>query len=115
VATPGKKKRLWINVPPWSPLHRRLQQCSDKPLNDLTVDALHPSTDSSRSPSTELEPAPKDSEAPVTERLESSLEILETPAAAALEMMRHEEDDHGDDGNTRSHLCEGWSTATDRT
>ena len=92
-----------MNIPLWSPLHRRLQQRSDKPLNNLTVDALHPGTDSSRSPSTELEPAPKDSEAPVIERLESSLEIPETPAA--LEMMRHEEDDHGDDGNTLSHLC----------
>jgi len=92
-----------VNIPLWSPLHRRLQQRSDKPLNNLTVDALHPGTDSSRSPSTELEPAPKDSEAPVIERLESSLEIPETPAA--LEMMRHEEDDHGDDGNTLSHLC----------
>jgi hypothetical protein len=102
-----------VNVPPWSPLHRRLQQHSDKPLDNLTVDALHPGTDNSRSPSTELEPTPKDSEAPVTERLESSLEIPETPAA--LEMMRHEEDDHGDDGNTPSYLCEGWSIATDRT
>jgi hypothetical protein len=84
-ATPGSKKSPWVNVPPWSPLHRRLEQRSDKPLDNLTVDALHPGTDSSRSPSTELEPAPKDSEAPVTER--------------------HEEDDHGDDGNTPSHLC----------
>ena len=58
---------------------------------------MYAGTDSSRSPSTELEPAPKDSEAPVTERLESSLEIWETPAA--LEMMRHE-DDHNGDGNT---------------
>ena len=114
MATPGKKKSPWINTPLWSPLHRRLQQRSDKPLDNLTVDALHPSTDGSRSPSTELEPVPKDSEAPVSERLESSLEILETPAAA-LKMMRHEEDDHGDDGNTPSHLCEGWSTATNRT
>jgi hypothetical protein len=82
---------------------RRLQQRSDKPLDNLTFDALHAGTDSSRSPSIELEPAPKDSEAPVIERLKSSLEIPETPAA--LEMMRHEEDDHGDDGNTPSHLC----------
>jgi hypothetical protein len=92
-----------VNVPPWSLLHRRLQQRSDKPLNNLTVDALHPGTDSSRSPSTELESAPKDSEAPVTERLESSLEIPKT--SAALEMIRHEEDDYGDDGNTPSYLC----------
>jgi hypothetical protein len=37
-------------------------------------------------------------------RLENSLEIPET-SAAALEMMRHEKDDHGDDGNTPSHIC----------
>jgi hypothetical protein len=74
---------------------------------------MHVGTDSSRSPLTELEPALKDSETPITERLESSLEILETPAAA-LEIMRHE-DDHGDDGNTPSHLYKGRSTATDRT
>jgi hypothetical protein len=85
-------------------LRRRLQQRSDKPLDNLTVDALRPGTDSSKSPSIELEPAPKDSEAPVIGRLESSLEIPET-LAAALEMMRHEEDDHGDDSNTSSHLC----------
>ena len=85
-------------------MHRRLQQYSDRPLNNLIFDAMYAGTDSSRSPSTELEPAAKDSEAPVTERLESSLEIPETPAAA-LEMMRHEEDNHGDDGNTPSHLC----------
>jgi len=58
-ATSGKKKSPWINTPPWSPLHRKLQQRSDKPLDNLTVDTLHPSTDSSRSPSTELEPAPR--------------------------------------------------------
>ena len=85
-------------------MYPKSQGHSDKPLDNLTFDALHAGTDSSRSPSTELEPAPKDSEAPVTERLESSVEIPETPAAA-LEMMRHEEDDHGDDGNTPSHLC----------
>jgi hypothetical protein len=64
---------------------------SDKLLNNLIFDALHAGTDSSRSPSTELKPAPNDSETPVTERLESSLEIPETPAAA-LEMIWHEED-----------------------
>ena len=60
-ATPGKKKHPWINVPRWSPLYRKLQQRSDKPLDDPSVDALHTGTDSSRSPSTELKPAPKDS------------------------------------------------------
>jgi hypothetical protein len=64
---------------------------SDKPLDNLTFDAPHAGTDNSRPSSTELEPVPKNSEAPVTERLESSLEILETPAAA-LEMIWHEED-----------------------
>jgi hypothetical protein len=81
-------------------LYPKSQGHSDKPLDNLAFDALYAGTDSSRSPSTELEPAPKDSEAPVTERLENSLEIPETPAAA-LKMMRHEEDD----GNTPSHVC----------
>jgi hypothetical protein len=40
-ATPGKKKHAWINVPKWSLLHRQLQQRSDKPFDNLTVDALH--------------------------------------------------------------------------
>jgi hypothetical protein len=49
-------------------LCRKLQQRSDRPLDGLSVDALHTGTDSSRSPSTELELAPKDSRAFVTER-----------------------------------------------
>jgi hypothetical protein len=48
------------------------------------------------------------------ESARESIEIPETPAAA-FEMMWPEEDDHGDDGNTPSHSCGGWSTATDRT
>jgi hypothetical protein len=50
-----------------------------------------------------LEPALKDSEPSVVERLESSLEIPETPSA--LEMMWQEMDDHHDDSNILSHLC----------
>jgi hypothetical protein len=83
-------------------LYRKLQQRSDKPLDDLSINVLHTGTDSSRSPSTELEPVPKDSRAFVTKRPESSPEIPETPAAT-LEMMRREEDDHSEDGNTPSH------------
>ena len=74
------------------------------PLDNPTADALHAGTDSSRSPLTELRPAPKDSKAPVTERLKSSPEIPETPVAA-LEMARYKENDHNNDGNTPSHLC----------
>jgi hypothetical protein len=40
-ATPGKKKHPWVNVPRWSPLYRKLQQRSDKPLNNPSVNALH--------------------------------------------------------------------------
>jgi len=73
-----------------------------------------PGTDSPRPLLTELEPAPKGSEVFTTKRLESSLEVLETPAVA-LEKMQREEDGHSDDGNTPSHLCGPRSTATDRT
>jgi len=90
-ATPGKKKHSWINVPRWSSLYRKLQQRSDRPLDDPSVDTLHNGTDSSRSPSTELEPAPKDSRALVTDRPENSPEIPETPVIA-LEKIRREED-----------------------
>jgi hypothetical protein len=82
-------------------LYRKLQQRSDKPLDDPSVDALHTSTDSSRSPSTELEPAPEDSKAFITKRPENSPEIPETPIIA-LEKMRREEDDRSEDGNTPS-------------
>jgi hypothetical protein len=41
------------------------------------VNALYTDTDSLQSPL--IEPAPKDSKAPVTERIESSLEIPEIP------------------------------------
>ena len=61
----------------------------------------------------EFEPAPKNSRAPVTERVESSLEIPETPDVA-LEKIQREEDDHSEDGNT-PHIYGRWSTATDRT
>jgi hypothetical protein len=87
-------------------LYPKFEGHSDKLLDNLTSDALHASTDCSRSPLTELEPAPKDSETPVTERLESFffLEIPET-SVVVLEVMWYEEDDSGDDGNTPSHLC----------
>jgi hypothetical protein len=75
--TPGKKKR-----PRWSPLCRKLQQRSDKPLNDLSVDALHTGTNSSRSSSTELGSASKDSRAFVTKQSENFPEIPETPIIA---------------------------------
>jgi hypothetical protein len=100
-ATPGRREHPRVNPPPWSKLYHKLQEHSDKPLDNLTVDTPHASL---TSPPSELKPAPKDSGPPVTERLESSLEIPETPAVA-LEMMRCEEDDHGDNGNTPSHLC----------
>ena len=58
------------------------------------VDALHAGTDSPQSPS--IEPAPKDSRAPVTERVENSLEIPETPEIT-LEKIQHEEDSHSED------------------
>jgi hypothetical protein len=95
-------------------LYRRLQQRSDKPLNNPSVDALHTGTDSSRSPATELEPAPKDSRAFVTKRPENSPKIPETPIIA-LEKMRREEDDHSEDDNTPSYAYGRWSTATNRT
>ena len=76
------------------------------------IDALHADTDSSQSPLIEL--APKDSRAPVTERVESSLEIPETPEIT-LEKMQRKEDSHSEDGNTPSHLYGRWPTATDRT
>jgi hypothetical protein len=41
-ATPGKKKHPRVNVPRWSPLYRKLQQRSDKPLDNLSVDVLTP-------------------------------------------------------------------------
>jgi hypothetical protein len=58
----------------------------------------------SASPSAELEPAPKNSRAPVIEQVESPLKILETPEVA-LEKMQREEDNHSEDGNTPSYLC----------
>jgi hypothetical protein len=50
-----------------------------------------------------IEPAPNDSRAPVTEQVESSLEIPETPEIT-LEKMQREEDSHSEDGNTPSHF-----------
>jgi hypothetical protein len=100
-------------APPWSPLYRKLQQHSSKPLDNPTVHTLPAGTDSPGSPSTEFEPAPKDSKALVTERVESSPEIPKTPAVA-LEKMRREEDSHSEDGNTPSHAYGRWSTETDR-
>jgi hypothetical protein len=77
---------------------------SDKPLGNLTVDTLYAGTDSPTPSSSEFEPAPKDSGAPVTEQFESSLEIPDT-LAVVLEMMRREEDDHGGaNGNTPSSM-----------
>jgi hypothetical protein len=38
-------KYPWKNVPPWSPLHRKLQQRSDKSLDNPSIDALHIRTD----------------------------------------------------------------------
>jgi hypothetical protein len=73
-----------------------------KPLDNLSVDSLHIGTDSSSSPLTELEPAPKDSRAFITKRPGNSPEIPETPIIA-LEKMRREEDDHSEDGNTLSY------------
>jgi hypothetical protein len=61
--------------------------------------ALHAGTDSPRSPSIEFEPAPKNSRAPVTEQVKSSLEIPET-LEVALEKIQREEDSHNEDGNT---------------
>ena len=66
------------------------------------VDAPHAGTDSPRS-SIEFEPALKDSRVPVTERVESPLEIPET-LEITLEKMQREEDSHSEDGNTPSHL-----------
>ena len=60
------------------------------------VDALHADTDSSQSPSIEL--APKDSRAPVTERVESSLEIPETPEITLEKMQREEKGASGPPG-----------------
>ena len=78
------------------------------------VDTLHAGTDNLQSLSIEFESAPKDSRVPVTERVESSLEIPETPEIT-LEKMQREEDSHSEDGNTPSHLYGRWPTATDRT
>lgn len=94
--------------------HCILQQRSNKPLDNPGVDALHTGTDSSRSPSTELEPAPRDSRAFITKRPENSPEISETPVIA-LGKMRHEKDDHSGDGNPPSHAYGRWSTAANRT
>ena len=47
-----------INVLSWFPLRHKLQQRSNTPLDNPSVDALHTGTDSSSSPSTELEPVP---------------------------------------------------------
>jgi hypothetical protein len=109
-ATPGKKKHPFINIPRWSPLHRRLQQRSDKLLDNLSVDVLHTGTDSSRSSSTKLGPTLKNFKAFITKQPENSPEIPET----SIKRMWGEEDDHSD-GNTPSHACGRWSTATDRT
>ena len=45
-----------------------------------------------------------------TARVESSLEILETPEIT-LEKMQRKEDSHSEDGSTPSHLYGRWSTA----
>jgi hypothetical protein len=105
--TPGGKKYPWKNVPSWSPLHRKLQQYSNKPFNNLTGNTLHADTDSVRSPSTEFEPAPKDSMALITQRLEGSPEIPETPVVA-LENLRREEGDYSDDGIGLFDFCRLW-------
>jgi hypothetical protein len=94
-----------------SGLHCILQQRSNKPLDNPSVDVLHTSTDSSRSPSTKLEPAPRDSRDFITKRPENSPEIPETPVTA-LEKMRREKDENG---NTPSHAYGRWSTAANRT
>jgi hypothetical protein len=86
----------------------------DKPLGNLSVDEPHPSTDSPRSLSTEIEATLKHSRALATERLGSSLEIPEI-LAVVLERIRREKDDPSNDGNTPFHVCGCWSTATDRT
>jgi hypothetical protein len=87
---------------PWSKLYHKLQQHSDKPLNNPSVDGPHPGTDSPRSLSTEIEAAPKHSRPFATGQFESSLEIPET-SVAILERMWHEEDDPSNDGNTHPH------------
>jgi hypothetical protein len=66
------------------------------------VDTLHVRIDSLRFNSTEFEPPPKDSRAPIAERSEISPVIPETPAVAPKNM-RCEEDDHSD-GNTLSFI-----------
>jgi hypothetical protein len=84
-------------------LYHKLQRHSDKPLDNPTVDALHADTDSPRPPSVEFELALKDSRAFITERVESSLEIPETPEVA-LEKIQREENSYSEDGNT-SYAC----------
>jgi hypothetical protein len=74
---------------------------------------LHTGTDSLGSLLIKFKPAPKDFRPLVTELLESSLEVPETPVIT-LEKMR-QEDDHINDSNIPSHLRGPWSTATDRT
>jgi hypothetical protein len=90
----------WKNVPPWSPLHRKLQQHST-PLHNPTFDALQAGTDSVRSASTEFEPPPSDSQVPTAERPEISQEIPETPTVA-VNNVRHE-DNKSDNGDPSSH------------
>jgi hypothetical protein len=69
---------------------------------------LHAGTDSPRSSLIEFEPAPKDSRAPVTERVERSLEIPET-LEITVEKMQCEEDSPSENGScvhsiSRAHL-----------
>src|SRR4051794_4242550 len=56
--TPAGKKFPWKNVPPWSPLYRKLQLHSTTSLHNPTVDMLHAGSDSLGSTLTELEPLP---------------------------------------------------------
>jgi hypothetical protein len=102
-ATPGGKKYPWKNVPPWSPLHRKLRQRSTAPRQSPTVDALYAGPDSLAGSSTELESPSKDSTALIAERPNLSPEIPETPPAA-LKDVRREKDNHGEDGDTPSCL-----------
>ena len=74
------------------------------PSHNPTPDIPHAGPDSLGPILTRLEPPPKEYGVLAAELSEISPEIPETPAAT-LKNIRHEQNDHSDDGNTLSRLC----------
>src|SRR5277367_6019446 len=109
----GREEITFQESTPWSPYIPKLHRSPIEPLSEPPSCARRADTDNAEPILTTSESAPRDSRAFVIEQPKNSPEIPET-LTVALENVRHE-DDHSEDGNTPSHACGRWSTATDRT